>query len=82
MTQMVLLTNLSGLQGCMTKSEEHIMGKVTTICYRQKREWDSREEAENFFLEGVMCCEGSERDRYATILSKLMSGRKVCSDED
>lgn len=58
------------------------MSKVTTICYRQKREWDSREEAENFFLKGVMCCEGSERDRYATILSKLMSGRKVCSDED
>lgn len=66
----------------MIESGVHDMSKVTTICYRQKREWDSREEAENFFLEGVMCCEGSERDRYATILSKLMSGRKVCSDED
>ena len=58
------------------------MSKVTTICYRQKREWDSREEAMNFFFDGTMCCEGAERDRYATILSKLISGLKVCSDED
>jgi len=54
--------------------------EVTTICYGTRRDWTSRKEAEQFFLEGTMACEGSEKDRYATILCKLVSGDMVCSD--
>ena len=57
------------------------MDKVTTICYGQKKEWDDRWEAVEFFKEGVMACEGSEAERYTAILLKLIAGMDVCSDE-
>lgn len=60
----------------MTKSE-----KVTTICYGKKTEWHSREEAENFFLEGMLACDGSEKERYTNIYLQLKEGRSTCSDE-
>lgn len=41
--------------------------QIRTICYGQVDVWDSREEAEQFFLKAMMMCEGSERNRYATI---------------
>lgn len=58
------------------------MAKVTTICYGKKEEWKNADEAMSYFLEGIMNSEGSEQDRYACILGKLMMGWKVCSDED
>ena len=57
------------------------MDKVTTICYKQERVWESRKDAIDFFTEGVMACEGAEQSRYATILAKLMSGQTACSDQ-
>ena len=56
------------------------MDRVTTICYGQKKEWDSRWEAIDFFKEGAMVCDGSEKDRYTTILLKLLAGETTCSD--
>ena len=56
------------------------MDRVTTICYGQKKEWDSRWEAVDFFNEGAMACDGSEKDRYTTILLKLLAGETTCSD--
>ena len=53
---------------------------VTTICYGQKDVWDSRDEAKAFFKRGIEECDGSERERYETIYSKLLSGLDVCSD--
>ena len=57
-----------------------MMDRVTTICYGQKKEWDSRWEAVDFFNEGAMACDGSEKDRYTTILLKLLAGETTCSD--
>lgn len=54
---------------------------VKTICYGEEREWDSREEAMNFFLEGMCFSEGSEFERYAKIYIELTLGLEVCSDE-
>ena len=54
---------------------------VKTICYGKEREWDSREEAMNFFLEGMCSSEGSEFERYAKIYTELTLGLEVCSDE-
>ena len=43
-------------------------------------EWDDRWEAVDFFKEGAMACDGSEKDRYTTILLKLLAGETTCSD--
>ena len=56
------------------------MDRVTTICYGQKKEWDDRWEAVDFFKEGAMACDGSEKDRYTTILLKLLAGETTCYD--
>ena len=57
------------------------MGRVTTICYGQKKEWKDRWEAIDFFSEGAAACDGSEKERYTTILLKLLSGETECSDD-
>ena len=54
---------------------------VTTICYREKKVWDSRKEAADFFLEAIAGSEGAECERYTTIYTKLVSGLEVCSDD-
>lgn len=54
--------------------------KVTVICYGQEEEWNSREEAMLYYLEGVEECDGSERERYLTILEGLIEGKMVCTD--
>ena len=56
------------------------MDRVTTICYGQAKEWENRWDAIDFFKEGVMACDGSEKDRYMTILLKLLAGETECSD--
>lgn len=59
-----------------------VIEKVMTICYDTKRVWDSREEAMKHFLECMNYSEGSERDRYVNIYTKLAEGMMICSDED
>ena len=54
---------------------------VTVICYGQKTVWKNRKDAMDFYAEGVMACDGSERERYALILSGLYAGLKLCTDE-
>ena len=56
------------------------MDRVTTICYGQKQEWDDRWEAVDFFKEGVIACDGAEKERYTNILLKLLVGETECSD--
>lgn len=56
--------------------------KVTTYCYGEAREWDSREAAIAFFTECIANSEGSEQSRYATIVAQLQSGKTYCTDED
>ena len=53
---------------------------VTIICYRQK-EIMSRKKAIKEYFEAMVCCDGSESERYANIYQQLMMGYKVCSDE-
>lgn len=56
--------------------------KVTTVCYGENREWNDRQDAIRFFNECFLMSEGSERERYALILSSLISGNTVCTDEE
>ena len=53
---------------------------VITINYGEKKRWDNRWDAVDFFTEGACACDGSERERYETILLKLLAGERVCSD--
>lgn len=52
---------------------------VKVTCYNQTKEWE-RSEAIAFFLEGMMSCEGAERERYTDIYIQLLGGYKECSD--
>lgn len=74
----------NGLRVCLLHDRDvwWILQTVTTVCYGEPRIWDTRQEAMEYFLEGVMACEGSERDRYATIYSKLREGCDYATDED
>ena len=54
---------------------------VKTICYRQENEWEDREDAKAFFLQAMAGSDGSERERYTNVYTKLMSGKAVCSDD-
>ena len=53
---------------------------VDVICYGQRETWNSRQDAIKFFFEGMMCCDGAERDRYTNVYLDLMNGKDVCSD--
>lgn len=59
-------------------------GGVTTKCYGKERTWASREEAEEYFEEGLASCDpgSSEYDRYLSILSQLERGENYATDED
>lgn len=53
---------------------------VKIICYKRESEMN-RQDAIREFTEGVMVCDGSERDRYMNVLLDLMAGKTVCRDE-
>ena len=74
--------NGSGLNVVYGEDRVRKLDSVTTVCYGEKEIWDSREDAVSFFLQAMAGSEGSERDRYVTIYTKLISGSKVCSDEE
>ena len=54
---------------------------VKITCYGETKIWDSRQDAIREFIEGMVCCEGSEKERYTNIYLQLISGCKECSDE-
>ena len=72
--------NGSGLNVIYGEDVVKKLDTVTVITYGQKQIWDSRAEAIAFYLEGMMNCEGAERDRYTNIYLALISGASVCSD--
>ena len=73
--------NGSGLNAVYGEDIVKKLDTVTTICCREKKVWDSRKEAADFFLEAIAGSEGAECERYTTIYTKLVSGLEVCSDD-
>lgn len=55
---------------------------IKTVCYGEAQEWASRDAAMRHFLILMSGSEGSERDRYSSIYTKLAAGFPVCTDED
>ena len=74
--------NSSGLNVVYGEDLVKKLDSVVVITYGQKQIWDSRAEASRFFFEGMMECEGAERDRYAKIYADLILGLPVCTDEE
>jgi len=54
-------------------TRKQLARQVTVTCYG-KKETMTRKEALDKYYEGMMCCEGSERDRYVTVYCQLMEG--------
>ena len=54
--------------------------EVEVRCGGHREYWTTRQEAMDHFLEGAMCCDGSEAERYLDIFSQLKAGYKVASD--
>jgi hypothetical protein len=54
---------------------------VKVVCYGSAKMYE-RQKAIDEFTMAVLCCEGSERDRYCCILSGLRSGLKEVTDGD
>lgn len=56
---------------------------VTVICYGAKKEYSSRKEAYDFYMEGVLASDGCEKNRYATICSMLeFTNNPVVGDDE
>jgi hypothetical protein len=62
-------------------TKKQLNEKVKVTCYRQT-ETMTRQEAINEYYEGMLCCEGSEGERYTKIYFQLMEGLTEVSDED
>ena len=73
--------NGCGLNVVYGVDEVEILDSVTTVSCGEEKLWDSRKEAKEFFLEGLKATEGGERERYATIYTKLILGKNYCTDE-
>ena len=61
-------------------TKKQLAQKVSVKCYRQVTKM-TRGKALKLYHEGMMCCEGSEGERYARIFSQLLAGEKFVSDE-
>lgn len=53
---------------------------VKIICYGQV-DIMTRKQAKQQYLQGILCSEGSERERYVKIYTDLICGEKVARDE-
>ena len=73
--------NGCGLNVVYGVDEVETLDSVTTVCYGEEKVWDSRNEAKDFFLEGLNATDGSERERYAAIYTKLILGKNYCTDD-
>lgn len=52
---------------------------VTVTCYGQ-RETMERSDALSKYKEGILCCEGAERERYVNIYFQLLDGAREAFD--
>jgi len=60
-------------------TKKQLQEKVKVTCYN-KTETMTRGEAIDKFYEGMLCCEGSEGERYTSIYCQLLEGCKNVSD--
>lgn len=59
------------------------MKKFTITCYGKTKSYpeSQRKAMMGFYLEGMACCDGSERDRYSHVYADLAAGMEHCFDQ-
>lgn len=55
---------------------------VKTYCFGETQEWQSRKQAEQFFIRVMLASEGNEQRRCLIIYTKLVLGFQFCDDEE
>ena len=60
------------------------MKRFKITCYRETKSYpeSQRQKMMKYYLEGMACSDGSERDRYTNIYLDLAAGKEHCYDED
>ena len=53
---------------------------IKTICYGQEKNFETVENATEFYVIALVGSEGAEQERYAHILGDLSMGKTVCTD--
>lgn len=61
-------------------TKRQLSAKVWVKCGRRQEKM-TRGEALQLYREGMLYCDGSEKERYSTIFSQLLEGRRVVTDE-
>lgn len=54
---------------------------ITVVCYNSVEYWKSKKRALAFYLQGMRCCEGCEKNRYSNIVLDIQDGCNICCDE-
>ena len=56
---------------------------ITITCYDKTETHPEKDRRKlmKFYMEGVMCCDGSEKDRYMSIYCGLDEGHDVVDDQ-
>ena len=54
---------------------------VTVTCYGISRIWQSRNDALEFYTQGMFECEGAESERYKRIVGRLLAGDNPVTDD-
>lgn len=78
---MVSWDNGSGLNVVYGEDQIGLVDEIITICYGNRKKWNCKQEAIEFFVNCLLSSEGSEKERYETILSKIKDGLLICTDE-
>ena len=52
---------------------------VTILCYGEIETMERKKAIEKYY-QAMVCCEGSEKERYCNIYSQLVEGKNVCKD--
>ena len=60
-------------------TKKQLKEKVSVTCYNKTKTM-TRGEAISMYYEGMLCCEGSEGERYTNIYWQLMEGFTKVSD--
>ena len=64
----------------MAKKSVNWNEPVVVICYNQAKQYDTRQEAFDYFEEAMYACEGAEAERYKNICYDLKCGLLVAKD--
>ncbi|MBE5825279.1 MAG: DUF4314 domain-containing protein [Butyrivibrio sp.] len=75
--------NGSGLNVVYGEDIVRKLDPVKVTCYMQTEDWEDRADAVAFYEEAEAGCDPNSHEcqRYSTILSQLLLGKKECADE-